>query len=57
MDAERHMKEARIRESQRLAIRLQEAEHRRRVADCLDRWRWGEMGQAPDPTTARRAAP
>lgn len=57
MDAERHMKEARIREAQHLAIKLLEARHRRRVADCLrERWQWGEMGQTPAPTLRRIAA-
>lgn len=56
MDAERHMKEARIREAQRLAIRLLDEQHRRRVADCLERWQWGEMGQTPAPAARRIAA-
>lgn len=50
------MKARRAREALRAIQREQEARRQRLLADCLDRWYWGEMGQTPDPLTARRTA-
>lgn len=55
MDEIERMKARWIRAARRQLLLEDEARRRRQIEDCLFRHRWGEMGQTPDPTTAKRA--